>query len=161
MRYLALIVFVIAACPAAAAGQTQTATLNAAFSGMAKLSLSAGSLSFPDADPDTVPQVPSTPATVTIVARGRAALNGAVTVTVLASDDLRSGISTLPASTITWTATGAGFVAGTLSKTTPQPVGTWTGSGVRSGTQSFFFQNLWTHPTGTYTLTLLYTLSAA
>ena len=161
MRYLALIVFVIGGCPAAAAGQTQTATLNAAFSGIAKLSLSAGSLTFPDADPDAVPLVPSTPPTVAITAKGRAVLNGAVTVTVLASDNLRSGVSTLPASLITWTATGSGFVDGTLSATTPQVVGTWIGSGVRNGTQSFFFSNLWSHATGTYTVTLMYTLSAA
>jgi hypothetical protein len=161
MRHFALIVLVIGGCPAAVAGQTQTATLNAAFSGIAKLSLSVASLTFPDADPDAVPLVPSTPPTVAITAKGRATLNGAVTVTVLASDNLRSGVSTLPASTITWTATGSGFVDGTLDASTPQVVGSWTGSGIRNGTQSFFFRNLWTHATGTYTVTLVYTLSAA
>jgi hypothetical protein len=40
-------------------------------------------------------------------------------------------------------------------------VATWVGSGVHTGTQTFRFQNLWTHPTGTYTVTLVYTLSAA
>ena len=48
-----------------------------------------------------------------------------------------------------------------LNASTPQVVGSWIGSGIRSGTQSFFFRNLWTHATGTYTVTLVYTLSAA
>ena len=34
-------------------------------------------------------------------------------------------------------------------------------SGLRSGTQTFFFKNLWSYATGTYTLTMTYTLSAA
>jgi hypothetical protein len=79
---------------------------------------------------------------------------------VLAGDDLRSGVLTLPASTITWTAAGAGFVAGTLNRTTAQTVGTWVGSGARTGNQSLLFANAWTYPIGTYTLTMTYTLSS-
>ncbi len=134
MRYFAIIALLVAGCPALAAGQTSTATLNVAFSGLARLSLSSASLSFPDADPDTVPQVGATPSTVLITAKARATENGAVTLTVQASDDLRSGVSTIPASMITWTATGPGFVGGTLSAATPQLVAAWTSSGVRSGT---------------------------
>ena len=66
----------------------------------------------------------------------------------------------LAAGAITWTSTGAGFVAGTLSSTAPVTVGTWTGSGSRSGTQILMFQNLWTYASGTYTASLTYTLSA-
>ena len=44
--------------------------------------------------------------------------------------------------------------------TVPAPVATWTGSGLHNGSQQYFFRNLWTHPTGTYTTTLVYTLSA-
>jgi hypothetical protein len=83
-----------------------------------------------------------------------------VLLTVHAADNLRSGVATIPASAITWTATGAGFTGGTLGLT-PQMAGGWTSSGVRSGTQSFTFQNSWTHPAGTYTLTMIYTVSAA
>ena len=32
---------------------------------------------------------------------------------------------------------------------------TWTGSGVRSGSQQLYFRNLWTHPTGIYTVSLI------
>ena len=83
-----------------------------------------------------------------------------VTLTVQSTDDLRSGTVTLPASLITWTAQGSGFVPGTMSMSSAQVVGTWTGSGVRSGSQSFLFRNAWTHPPGVYSLTLVYTISA-
>lgn len=140
--------------------QTAVGTLNATISGMARLSLSATSLTFPDADPDTVPQIAAAQGPVTITTKARASAAGAVTLTVLASSDLRSGLTTIPASSITWTATGAGFVGGTLSATTARVVASLTGSGVRSGTQTFFFRNLWTYPTGTYTLTVTFTLTA-
>jgi hypothetical protein len=147
--------------PAGAFAQTDTATLNAALAPVARLTLSSASLTFPDADPDMVPVVSAIPASMTITAKARATEGAIVTLTVLASDDLRSGISTIPASAITWTGSGAGFVDGTLSAATEQLLGSWLGSGIRSGTQSFRFQNLWSHPTGTYTVTITYTLTAA
>ena len=148
------------ALPPAAAAQTDTGTLNAVIGGFARLSLSTTSISFADEDPDLVPQIPASPVAVTITARARATAGGMVTLTVQASDDLRSGVTTIPAQQITWTATGAGFVAGTLSASAPQTVATWVGSGVRTGTQSFRFRNLWTYPTGTFTLSMIYTLTA-
>ena len=99
-----------------------------------------------------VPQVPGVPGPLVITVKARATLNATIRLSVLASDDLRSGVRTIPASNITWTATGVGFVPGTLNRTTPQTVGSWIGSGVRTGSQSLFFGNVWTHPTGTYTL---------
>jgi hypothetical protein len=161
MRYTLAAIALLAACPLPAAAQTQTATLNASIMEMARLSLSNGSLSFPDADPDTVPQIAASTGPVTITAKARATPGGAVTLTVRASDDLRSGLDTIPASSITWTATGAGFAGGTLSRTTDTLLGEWIGSGVHVGSASFRFQNLWTYPTGTYTLTMTFTLSAA
>jgi hypothetical protein len=161
MRRLLVIIAVLAGCPSGADAQTDTATLNANLSGIARLSLSSNTITFPDADPDTVPQIPSTPATIAITAKARATPGGAVTLTVRATDHLRSGVNTIPAGNITWTATGAGFTGGTLSSTVSQPVGSWTGSGVRSGTVSFRFLNLWSYATGTYTLTMTFTLSAA
>ena len=159
MRYALAILFVFLATPPAAA-QTDTATLSADLGSLARLTLSSSNLSFPDADPDAAPQVTALPGPVTITARARATAGSTVVLTVRASDDLRSGVTTLPASLITWTATGAGFVPGTLSSTAPVPVASWIGSGVRTGTQTFFFQNSWQHPSGTYTLTMLYTLAA-
>lgn len=143
-----------------APAQSVSATLSASMPPLARLSLSSNSLSFPDADPDLVPQVPASGGPITITAKARAANNGLVTLTVQASDDLRSGVYVLPATLITWTGSGPGFVNGTLSRTTAQVVGTWLGSGVHTGTQAFRFENRWTHPAGIYSVTLIYTLSS-
>lgn len=149
-----------AAPPARAAAQTATGTLSANVGTIAKLNLSTASASFPDADPDAVPQIPSAGGPILITAKSRATPGMQVVLTVQAADDLRSGINIIAASNITWTATGTGFIGGTLSKLSPVTLATWTGSGVRSGSQQLYFRNLWTHPTGTYTVSLLYTLSA-
>jgi len=143
-----------------AAQESATATLTSTMPPIARLSLSANSLSFPDADPDLVPQVPSSGGPIAITARARAQRDAVVTLTVQAADDLRSGISVLPVSLITWTAAGPGFVNGTVSRSAAQLVGTWVGSGVRAGSQTFRFENRWTHPVGVYTVTLTYTLTA-
>jgi hypothetical protein len=147
--------------PAAAQQITDTATLNATFGGLARLSFSSSNISFPDADPDFVPNIPASQGPITITAKARTSPNGAVTLTVQSSDELRSGLNTIPASHITWTATGPGFTNGTLSAASPQLVATWTDSGVRTGTQTFFFKNLWTYATGIYTLTMTFTLTGA
>ena len=157
---LAFVAWTAAAPAARPAAQASTATLSASVNTLARLTLSTTSASFPDADPDLVAQIPSIGGPILITAKSRANPGTQVLLTVQAADDLRSGVNVLPVSHITWTATGAGFVAGTLSKTTPVTVATWTGSGVRSGSQQLLFRNLWTHPTGTYTVSLLYTLSA-
>jgi hypothetical protein len=47
-----------------------------------------------------------------------------------------------------------------LSATTPVTLAQWTGPGMRSGTQQLLFRNLWSYATGTYTTSLIYTLTA-
>jgi hypothetical protein len=160
-RFALLACFVFATGIVPAAAQTDTATLNASINGQARLSLSTLAITFPDADPDTVPSIPAAQGPVTISAKARTSLNGAVTLTIQAADQLRSGLDTIPASQVTWTATGSGFTNGTLSAASAQIVAAWTGSGVHSGTQSFFFRNLWSYATGIYTVTMTFTLSAA
>ncbi len=159
LGFLLLVLLATGVVPVAA--QTDTATLNASINGLARLSLSTFTLSFPDADPDTVANIPASQGPLTITAKARTSVNGAVTLTVMATDQLRSGLNTIPASNITWTVSGSGFSSGTLSAASAQTVAGWTGSGVRTGTQSFFFRNLWSYATGTYTLTMTFTLSAA
>ena len=157
---LACLVGAAPAFTAPGAAQTTPATLNANVSPMAKVTLSSATLSFPDADPDTVPQIPATAGPLAISAKARAGAGGQVILTVQATDDLRSGLLVIPASNITWTATGAGFApTGTLSASTSATVATWAGSGIHSGSQQFFFRNLWSHPPGTYTLSMVFTLS--
>ena len=142
-----------------AAAQTSTATLSADLGAVASLTLSAVTIAFPDADPDLVAQIPATGGPLLITAKSRASEAAQVVLSVQAADNLRSGVTVISASNITWTGSGPGFVAGTLS-TSAATVAAWTGSGIRSGSQQFFFRNLWTHPTGTYTLTMTYTLTA-
>lgn len=163
MRVIAPVLFLILVVAAGRvpAAQTTNATLNASIDGVARLSLSSAALTFPDADPDTIPSIQASQGPITVTAKARTSPNGTVTLTVRASDELRSGLDTIPASNITWVASGPGFTNGTLSATTAQPVATWSGSGVRTGAHTFFFRNLWSYATGTYTLTMIYTLSAA
>jgi hypothetical protein len=156
----ALLAWTVAAPATRASAQAATATVSANVSQLAKLNLSTANASFPDADPDLLPQIPTTGGPILISAKSRATPGMQVVLTLQAADDLRSGVNVIAASNITWTATGAGFVSGTLSKLSPVTLATWTGSGVRTGSQQLYLRNLWTHPTGTYTVSLLYTLSA-
>lgn len=154
--WLFLVAALAIAAPAGA--QTATSTFSANLGGIAKLSFSSSTLSFPDADPDTVPLISAAGGAITITAKARASLAATVTLTVIAADDLRSGLDTIPASALTWIGSGTGFVNGTVSRATPQVVGSWTGSGIRTGTQTYRFQNSWSYRTGTYSVSLLYTL---
>jgi len=156
-----VVLVIVAASGLPAIAQTSNATLNASVNGLARLSLSSAAISFPDADPDAVPSIQAAPGAINVTVKARTLPGGTVTLTVVANGPLRSGIDTIPASNITWGATGAGFSNGTLSAAVPQVVGSWSGSGIRTGTQTFFFRNLWSYATGTYTLTMTYTLSAA
>ena len=146
--------------PAVSSAQTRTATVTVSINGLARMSLSANAVTFPDSNPSLVPQVAPTSGPLNITVKARTPLNATIRLSVLASDDLRSGVRTIPAATITWTATGPGFVPGTLNTATPQSVGSWIGSGVRTGAQSLLFANSWNHPVGTFTTTMTYTLSS-
>lgn len=160
MRLETLLVGVLLAQAPPSGPQNATVTLSVNLGSHARLSMSSATLTFPDADPDAVPFVAGVPDSITVTAKTRTTRNNQVILTVLAPDDLRSGLTTIAASTVRWTATGAGFVPGALAAGSGQTVGTWTSSGVRSGTQSFVFENRWTHPPGTYSVTLVYTLSS-
>ena len=140
--------------------QNATVTLSVNLGSHARLLMSSTTLDFPDADPDLVPFVAAVPSSIAVTAKTRTTRNNQVILTVQPTGDLRSGILTIPAAMLRWTATGTGFVGGALATGSNETVGTWTSSGVRSGTQSFIFENRWTHPPGTYSITLVYTLSS-
>jgi hypothetical protein len=146
--------------PPSAVSTSFTLAAGANIAGLAKLSLSASAIAFPSADPDVVPVIPASPLAITITAKARTTPGGAITLTVEASDVLRSGTDTIPIDALQWTGSGPGFVAGTMSATNAQPLGSWINSGARSGTQAYRLQNSWTRATGTYTTTLIYTLTA-
>jgi hypothetical protein len=138
---------------------TQTGSINvtANVNAKAKLTLGAPSITFADADPDVVTTMVASAVNIDVKARTTAAAN--VTLTVLASNDLVSGSDTIGIGLLTWSASGSGYVAGTSNKTTAQLVGSWTGSGSPSGTHTYSLPNSWSYATGTYTVTLNYTLT--
>ena len=143
-----------------AAATTSNLSVAATVSATAKLSVSAATLTFPNADPDTVPSIAATEGTVNITAKSKTGAAGAVTLTLLSGADLTSGSDIIDISNVTWTASGAGFVAGTMNKSTAQTVASWTGSGNRSGSQTFALANSWSYPTGSFSATATYTLTA-
>jgi len=125
------------------------------------LSLSTAVITFPSSDPDTVPVIPAAPVQVTY--RVRQNNNAPWSLTVLAAGDLISGPSRVDISNVTWVATPAPpFQKGTLSKTVAQRVASGTGNVNPDtlGSITFRLANSWTYTTGTYTQTILFTLSA-
>jgi hypothetical protein len=155
----ALGVMVCVAAPAhAQATANGSVNVTANVSAKAKLTLGAASITFADADPDVTPSISA--AALSVDVKARTSASGSVTLTVLASGDLASGGDSIAVGNLTWTATGSGFQAGTSNKTTAQTVGGWTGSGNPSGTQTYALANSWSYATGTYTVTLNYTLTA-
>jgi hypothetical protein len=157
---LSLVALVIAGVLVDAATLSRTATATATVTATAKLTLSSTTLAFPDADPDTTPAIPASGGALTITAKARTTIGSSVTLVVQAANDLKSGLDTILATQLRWTATGTGFVAGTMSKTAAQPVASWTSSGSWTGTQAYTLLNSWTYATGTYSATLTYTLTA-
>ena len=138
---------------------TKTVNISATVSARAKLTLSSLTVAFADADPDVTPSITATPLTVDVKTRTAAASN--VTLTVLASDDLKAGSDVIAINNLTWTVSGSGMAAGTMNKTTAQSLGGWTGSGTRTGmTQTYALANSWAYATGSYSSTVTYTLTA-
>lgn len=142
-----------------AATDQQTLTINATVSAKAKLTLGVAAVNFADADPDSVPSISAGENPVSVTVKAQTGGSSAVTLSVQANGDLDSGTDTIDITNVTWTATGAGFVAGTMD-TSAQSAGSWTGPGQRSGTFSYFLANSWDYPAGSYSQTVVYTLTA-
>ena len=124
------------------------------------LSVSPASIVFASADPDVAPVVIAAPVTVQIRVRQNA---GPWQLTVLANGDLISGADTVDITNVTWTASPAPpFQSGTLSKTVAQRVasGTANVNPPQSGSVTFRLANSWNYAAGTYSQTLVFTLSA-
>jgi hypothetical protein len=152
-------VLVLSSSAFAQATANGSISITANVAAKAKLTLGPTSITFADADPDVTPTMTSSAVSIDVKTRTSGA--GSVTLTVLASGDLTSGSDTIGISNLTWTGSGTGFQStGTNNKTTAQTVGSWSGPGNPSGTQTFSLPNSWTYATGTYTVTLNYTLTA-
>lgn len=159
MRLEAILLAVLLGQPPVSGTASATAALSVAIGSQGRVTFTSLTLAFPSANPDQAPVVAAAPAAITVTAKSRTPANAQVTLTLQAADDLRSGTATLPASLIQWKASGPGFVGGTLSRDEAALVAAWTGSGVHTGSQQFEFQNSWSHPPGTYSVTVVYTMS--
>lgn len=127
----------------------------------ARLTFDTAAVSFPSADPDSVPQINAVENPVTIEVTVRAGNPTITDLTTLSSGDLQSGVDVIPIDRVSWTAQGSGFTSGVLSKDDPQPVGQWFGKRVDAvGSLSFRLQNSWSYATGSYSQTVVYTLVA-
>ena len=146
--------------PLGAASATSGVTVAATVTATAKLTVSSATLTFPNSDPDTVPSIAATEGVVNITAKSKTSTGSSVTLTIVSAADLTSGTDTIAISNLTWAASGTGFVAGTMSKTTAQTVASWTNSGNRTGTQTYALANNWSYATGAYSATATYTLTA-
>ncbi len=139
---------------------TQNVTVTANVGAHLRLQMDFTTITFNDADPTATPSVPAVNP-IAITATARVGATSTVSLTCLANTDLSDGGgNTIAISNITWTATGAGYVPGTMSSASAVNVGGWTGPGARGGTNTFSFANSWTYVPGTYTATVVYTLSA-
>lgn len=163
--YLVALVAGLSLLPAAAFATAATSTgsqdVSCTVANAASLTLGSSTVTFPSADPGSVTSIPANENAIDVSASVRTGDASTATLTVVATDDLTDSSSDVIAiNNITWTVTGSGYQAGTMSKTSAQTVGSWTGSGVYTGTMSYALANSWNYQTGSYTTTLNYTLTA-
>jgi len=155
-----LAAFLMVPVAAMAATDSQVLTINATVAARAKLVLAPTTINFPDADPDLVPSIAANENSVNVLANVRTTALGVSTLTCLANGDLDSGTDQIAITNVSWTAGGAGYVAGTMSNAVAQSVGSWAGSGANVGTLDYSLANSWAYATGSYTQTVTYTLTS-
>jgi hypothetical protein len=142
-----------------ASTQTRTITLSTNIATRAKLVFGSSAISFPSANPDSVPSVPSNVNPVSVTSSARTGSSQSVKLTCLPGGDLISENSAISVSNISWTATGAGYLPGVMNKLASQAAGTWTGPGQQTGTFSLFLANSWSYTAGNYSTSINYTLT--
>lgn len=126
-----------------------------------ELAVSPLSITFPSADPDISPSVAAAPVVVSV--RIRQNQGTPWQLTVLANGDLISGSETVDITNVTWAATPAPpFQNGTLSKAVAQRLAAGSGNvnPTQNGSVTFRLANSWIYSAGTYTQTIVFTLSA-
>ncbi len=116
-----------------------------------------GSVAFPDADPDTRPQIGPQPLVVGVSVVGRTGVPW--TLTVQADSDLTSGASVIPISNVGWAA-ATPFQSGTLSTAVPVQIASGVSHTMTTARLDFFLTNSWTYVPGLYTATATFTLAA-
>ena len=149
------------ACASTAHAQLATASIQATVTvgNQARLTVT-GTINFPDSDPDVVTTIAST-GTVNVSARARVAPAQGLIVTVQANDAFFDmGSKTIPATALSWTATGTSFLAsGSVTSASATNIASWSGPANQSGVQAYSLANSWNYAPGGHDLTLTYTLA--
>jgi hypothetical protein len=129
---------------------------------LSKLELDSTTISFDvgSFSPDDAPVINSSPSQISVTAKARTGAKNNVTLTALATRDLISGPDIVTIDNVNWTAIGPGFAGGTMDKTSPQPLGSWIGSGTHLGRVSFQLINRWNYAKGDYATSTVFTLTA-
>jgi hypothetical protein len=125
------------------------------------LAIAPSTITFAVADPDTTPSVAAPSVTVSYRVRNNAGGNWRIS--LLAGGDLTAGAATIPITNVTWTASPTPrFQAGTLSRTLAQTLASGTGNVTNTTTGSVVFRlaNSWTYNVGTYSTSVVFTLTA-
>lgn len=139
---------------------TSNLTINATVSARASLTISTNNITFPAADPDTTSSIEANENPVTVTCKGQTSQGSTITLTCRAQGDLvEGGGASIDIDNVTWTHTGSGYQDGTMSTSTDVSVGSWTNSGNRSGDLYFYLANSWSYNVGSYSATVVYTLT--
>lgn len=130
----------------------------AAWAQSLSLTVTPPSFTYPTADPDVAPTVSSPAITVSYRVRFNGGANWHLS--MRADHDLTSGLSTIPTTNTSWTTTIGAGLPGTLTNT-DQTLDSGVGNinPLRTGTITFTLQNLWMYTAGTYTHSIVFTLS--
>jgi hypothetical protein len=131
------------------------------------LSLDKTTLTFNDVAPQFVAnpstrQIPAAEGALQVTVFAVVIPSQPVKLTVTANGDLTDGSNTIPASALSWTASGTGFAtSGTLQNGTAVQAGSWTGVFTyQVGTMNFsFLRDYVNQVPGNYTMTATFTLS--
>ncbi|MBW2040251.1 MAG: hypothetical protein JRI46_11815 [Deltaproteobacteria bacterium] len=98
-------------------------------------------------------------AAIYVRAAGFVGSGSTMTLSSDSSSALTNGTDKIPFDEISWAATGD-FAGGAFDNGAAQKLDQFTGSGNRTGTYTFSYDNDTYYPTGTYTGTVTYTLSS-
>jgi hypothetical protein len=137
--------------------KTRAATLAVTIAPSISLTLGMAAINFRSADPDLFPSIEANENPITVTVQSQA--GGNATLTCRAMGDLASGGDIIAAFNISWTATGLGFASGIMNATDAQLAGQWAGLGTWNGTFSFHLINSWSYAPGTYSVSVVYTLT--
>jgi hypothetical protein len=152
-RPVALVVLVFAVA-FLGAQEFQEMRINATVETRCKIELSTNMVSFTRFGPSTGAPIPQNEPPVTVIVKTTTRPSEKIYARIVTSGDLTEAKTggTIPAESISWTASGGGFVSGSLSKANPREIGNWKKSGTYRGTLTFNFRDDPSFSPGTYTL---------